>query len=316
MAAVVLLHNVHKEYIGPFRSTPAVSGISFSVDRGEMVALLGPNGAGKTTLVKMICGLVKPTSGTIAINGVDVISRPRQAMRCIGAVLEGSRNVYWRLTVAENIEYFAACRGIRFSVLHDRMERLLQALELSGKRDCLVQDLSRGMQQKVALACALCTEPPLLILDEPTLGLDLQSSNTITGELRHIAEAEGKAILLTTHQMDLASHCSKVGIIRGGRLLAYDAIDNLRRLFEADNYEIRLQNILPQWTIDLARKECNVTIALQGDETILHIASNDRSQFYRLLQICEQARATVVEIHREKPNIEEIYMQFVGRGHD
>jgi ABC-2 type transport system ATP-binding protein len=200
----------------------AVRSTSLSVPWGQVLGLLGPNGAGKTTLIKMICGLVTPTTGTIRIGGWDLATERSRAVLQIGAVLEGSRNVYWPLSAWENLLYFGRLKGVRGEVLRPRAERLLRDLDLWERRHGQVGSFSRGMQQKVAVAAALITDPPILLLDEPTIGLDVESARTFKEWIAHLARDEHKTILLTTHQLhDVAQELSdRIAVIRSGEIIA------------------------------------------------------------------------------------------------
>src|SRR5690625_2615711 len=153
----------------------AVDDVSFQVHKGEIVGLLGPNGAGKTTTIKMICGLLKMDEGKITVKGLDNDKHRLKALNHISAVLEGNRNLYWRLTVRENLEYFAGNRGASRKEVAVRIEELLADFNLKSKEKELVNRLSRGMQQKLAIAVALLAESDVILLDEPTLGLDVET---------------------------------------------------------------------------------------------------------------------------------------------
>jgi ABC-2 type transport system ATP-binding protein len=146
----------------------AVKPTTLSVPWGQVIGLLGPNGAGKTTIIKMVSGLITPTSGTITLGDHDVARQRSKAVRQIGAVLEGSRNVYWPLSAWENLMYFGRLKGLRGSEIKPRAERLLTELGLWDRRHESVGSYSRGMQQKVAVSAALITDPPIILLDEPT----------------------------------------------------------------------------------------------------------------------------------------------------
>ena len=221
----------------------AVRQVSLTLQRGEVLAFLGPNGAGKTTTIKMIAGLVRPDRGQVTIVGEDP-HRHARALRNIGAVLEGNRNLYWRLTPEENLEYFGVLRQMPRKVAHRRGLELLARFGLEDKRDTPVQKLSRGMQQKLAIAVALIHNPDLLLLDEPTLGLDVEAGETVKALVRQIAQ-EGRAILLTTHQLDVAEELSdRVAIIRRGRIIAEQSTEALLREFSDSTYQLEVEGRL------------------------------------------------------------------------
>src|SRR5579875_1202209 len=199
----------------------AVDGVTLTVPHGQVIGLLGPNGAGKTTTIKMACGLIVPSAGRIRLNGYDVGRQRSGAVRQIGAVLEGSRNVYWPLSAWQNLLYFGRLKGLRVSEIRPRAQRLLTELDLWDRRHEPVGSFSRGMQQKVAIAAALITDPPIILLDEPTLGLDVEAARTVRGWIAQLARDEGKTIVLTTHQLDVAQQLSdRVAVIRQGSIIA------------------------------------------------------------------------------------------------
>src|SRR5918996_178896 len=199
----------------------AVDGISLSIAPGQVFGFLGPNGAGKTTTIKMICGLVAPTSGSIRVNGYDAVRQRSAAVMQLGAVLEGSRNVYWSMSAWQNLLYFGRLKGLRDREIRPRAEQLLTELGLWERRDELVGGFSRGMQQKVGIAAALITDPPILLLDEPTVGLDVQAARTVREWITQLAHDEAKTIVLTTHQLNVVQElCDRVAIIRDGIIAA------------------------------------------------------------------------------------------------
>jgi len=193
---------LQKTYGRGAKALAAVKPTTLTVPWGQVIGLLGPNGAGKTTIIKMISGLITPTAGTIRVGGYDVARQRPQAVRQIGAVLEGSRNVYWPLSAWENLMYFGQLKGLRAAEIKPRAERLLTELGLWERRHETVGSFSRGMQQKVAVSAALITDPPILLLDEPTIGLDVEAARTFKDWITHLARDEGKTIVLTTHQLE------------------------------------------------------------------------------------------------------------------
>ena len=178
-----------------------VDDLSLNIEHGTCLALLGPNGAGKTTTIKMTCGLIRPTHGTVRLMGHPITQR-QAVMSHLGVVLEGARNIYWRLSPLNNLHYFANLKGIRITPpVKARMEQLLRDLDLWDRRHHEVREFSRGMQQKVAIACALVANPDIVLLDEPTLGLDAQAYQAILSFVRQLAQS-GKTVLVTSHDFD------------------------------------------------------------------------------------------------------------------
>ena len=311
MRPAIVVQNLQKEFRSGSVTTVAVDHVAFTLQYGEILAFLGHNGAGKTTTIKMLCGLITPTSGSILIGMNDMRSRARRGMLSLGTVLEGSRNIYWRLTVAENLEYFASSRGGNTPAFRQRAEQLLTKLGLADKRKAIVQTLSRGMQQKVALACALCTNPPILLLDEPTLGLDLQSSFALQHEIQRLAYEEGKAILLTTHQMEIASLANRIAIMNHGRIVALDAVKNLLGSFRVNLYEIRLQGAIPPNCRALLQERWDAEI-LEGEfETVLHISCEKAHNLHTIVEALERYSVTVLSLQHVEPSLSQVYVDIL-----
>lgn len=238
MTKLIEVKEVSKVYSSLTGRNPfvAVDKVSLSINRGSIYGLLGLNGAGKTTLVKMICGLVLPTGGSIILDGHDISKNPELSRRRIGAVLEGNRNIHWRLSPLENLYYFGYLRNQSRADITRRGMKLLADLNLLDKKDVLVSKLSRGMQQKVSIAVALISDPEIILLDEPALGLDVEISITIREYLNGLAK-QNKAVLLTTHQMDLAQAvCDTVGVIKSGRLVKEIKIGGISKWFSLEKF--------------------------------------------------------------------------------
>jgi ABC-2 type transport system ATP-binding protein len=226
----------------------AVDNVTCQIDQGEVFGLLGPNGAGKTTTIKMISTLLRPTSGTVKAGGIDVVLHPTQALRNIGTVLAGERSVYWKLTGRENLEYFAALYGIPKRLARPRINALLERFSLDKRADENVEKYSTGMRQRISLAKALLAEPQILILDEPTAGLDPQSARNLREIILEI-RAEGRTVLLTTHYMEEADQlCDRIAIIDHGRIIALDTPGNLKRMLEDKRlFSIETQQWCEEW---------------------------------------------------------------------
>jgi ABC-2 type transport system ATP-binding protein len=198
----------------------AVNGIDLRVERGEIFGVLGPNGAGKTTTLRMLATLLEPTSGDVRILGIDVKTHPREIRASLGAMLSGERSLYWKLTARENLEYFAALYHVPPKEQKARIDSALRAVKLAERADDYVERYSTGMRQRLALARALLPDPPLVILDEPTVGLDPQSARDLRDRVREL-KRQGRTVLLTTHYMEEAARlCDRVAVVDHGKVIA------------------------------------------------------------------------------------------------
>jgi sodium transport system ATP-binding protein len=208
---------------GSFR---AVDNLTLHVQPGEVYALLGPNGAGKTTALRCLATLLTPTAGTVRINGYDIRTEPLQVRRNL-AFLAASMGLYQRLTAREQLFYFGRLQGMPEDVLAARVEDLVERFELHSFQHRLCGRLSTGQRQRVSIARAILHDPPALILDEPTLGLDIVSGRAIFAMIEQARE-RGRAILFSTHQMEeVELLANRVGVVSGGRLVAEGTVDEL-----------------------------------------------------------------------------------------
>jgi ABC-2 type transport system ATP-binding protein len=206
----------------------AVDDVSFQVHAGEIYGFLGPNGAGKTTTIKMIVGLLRPTSGVVKVAGYDVVNQPVQAKAASGYVPD-EPNLYAKLTGRELLRFVGDLYGLDTAQAGRRSEELLRLFGLSEAADDTTDSYSHGMRQKTSLAAALVHDPKVLILDEPTVGLDPKSARLIKDLLRQIAD-RGAAVMLSTHILEIAQNmCDRISIINQGKLVASGTMEELRR---------------------------------------------------------------------------------------
>lgn len=297
----------------------AVDDISFEIMPGQVFGLLGPNGAGKTTTVKMILGLVIPTAGTVRLAGYDISTQRSKALKYAGAVLEGSRNIYWRLSARANLEYFGVLRGLRGKELNERIEEVLDLVDLSDRAEEETRYLSRGMQQKVALAAAMLHRPDVLLLDEPTLGLDVHSSRTIEQTIKKLAADEGKTILLTTHQMALAEKlCDRIFVIHRGEKVAQGATRAVVQQFGGrhQTVEIQLGTIIQDSTLTRLQKDVPVLSAsTENGQTVLSWADHvSQPDLLKLLNLLDAEGLPIVQVGRREATLEEVFVRLTGDG--
>jgi ABC-2 type transport system ATP-binding protein len=287
----------------------AVNHLDLSVPAGQVFGFLGNNGAGKTTTIKMICGLIIPTTGTLRVNGYDVARQRAQSSRQIGAVLEGTRNVYWRLSAWQNLMYFGRLKGCPGNVVQERAKRLLSELDLWERRHDSLRFFSRGMQQKVAIACALIADPPVVLLDEPTLGLDVQTSRIMKAWILNLAREQGKTVILTTHQLDIAHElCDHVAIMRQGTLLTNRPLCELLALFNREYYQIKVQGKLEATQIS-ALDDAQVTY--EEECTIIRCALPNQEELYAFLDQIRSLALPLLMVSKVEPNLEDVFVHLM-----
>ncbi|MEF8835166.1 MAG: ABC transporter ATP-binding protein [Candidatus Thermoplasmatota archaeon] len=292
--------------------TKAVDGISFSVDEGEIMGFLGPNGAGKTTTIKCICGLVEPTKGDINIFGIDAVNNTRRAVTNTSAVLEGNRNIYWRLTTRENLEFFARLHGRSIDEVESEIKSLLKRFDLQKKEDTPARKLSRGMQQKLALSCALIRGTDFLLLDEPTLGLDVKTSKELRGFIKQLTSKEGKTILLSSHDMNVVEDvCERVIIMNRGKILANDSVENLKDIFNVHLYDFIFEG--EHELLDLEEKYNVTDIEQENGKTKLRVSLKDSDSFYDLVNHLQKKDIKLEEVKNLDKNMEEIFMDVIEK---
>lgn len=221
----IRVENLTKNYGG----LVALDNVSLAVGAGEVVGLIGPNGAGKSTLMKIIVGILKPTSGTVSVSGHDVVSEPEQAKRVIGYLPENP-SLYTALTVREFLRFVGKIREVSDDVLDSRISESLRNFALAEKADSLVGSLSKGMKQKVALTAAILHDPEILILDEPQTALDPKTQAFVIGWIASQGRS-GKTVLLSTHNLEIVQdYATRIAIIDKGSVIASGGLESLRRL--------------------------------------------------------------------------------------
>jgi ABC-2 type transport system ATP-binding protein len=295
----------------------AVDGIDLVVEPGEIFGLLGPNGAGKTTTMKMLATLLIPTSGTIRVLGVDPLERPREVRAQLGAMLSGERSLYWKLTGRENLEYFAALYHVPPSETKARIANVLAAVKLADRADDYVERYSTGMRQRLALARALLPNPPLVVLDEPTVGLDPQASRDLRDRVREL-KAQGRTVLLTTHYMEEADQlCDRVAIIDHGRIVALDTPAALKRTIRAEEV-VRLEIALDgdeRPVIDRLARSATVARSERSNGTLAvtaHCASA-RDFVPAAFDAARSTGATIRHVEVVPVTLEDVFLSLTGR---
>jgi ABC-2 type transport system ATP-binding protein len=310
----VAVEGVTKRFGSGKTAITAVDNVSFDIEAGSIVGLLGPNGAGKTTLIKSVLGMVLPDEGRVRICGFDVQDQPRAAYAHVDAMLEGARNDYWRLTVRENLRYFATVGGVDPDSVAARHERLLDRLDLTEKADVAVRKLSRGMKQKVSLASVLAGGADVVFLDEPTLGLDVESSRTLQRELRRLAEEEGLTVVLSSHDMDVVETvCDRVLIMSNGRIIADDSVDELLRGDGRHGVQLTSREFDADLLAGLrARFSLTVVERLERDRGTRIELTVDTDGLYALMAYLREHEITLDRVSTVEPDLEEVFVALTG----
>lgn len=294
-------------------SVVAVDNVSFEVESGSVVGLLGPNGAGKTTVIKSILGLVIPDRGTVEVAGINVHENPEKAYNRIGAIMEGARNIYWRLTVQENLSFFAGLGGEEPSNVRDRHRQLLELTNLEEKADTPVNELSRGMKQKVSLASTLARDVDIVFMDEPTLGLDVEASVELQSELRRLADNEDVTIILTSHDMDVIEEvCDRVLILQDGSIKTDDNVEALLNLFDVKKYRITVSEQLEPPLVRELRQSFDVEVQNSDGEARIDITVTDTDIIYDLLTVIKSSEKSLLDIQSVEPDLEEVFLRLVN----
>jgi len=306
------VEGVSKQFGSGEDAVLAVDDVSLTVEQGSIVGLLGPNGAGKTTLLKCALGIVLPDAGSVQVFGTDVADGRRAAYADVDAMLEGARNDYWRLTVRENLRYFATIHGVDPDSVAARHDRLLDRLDLAEKADTPVRELSRGMKQKVSLASVLAGGADLVFLDEPTLGLDVESSRTLRRELCRLAREEGLTILVSSHDMAVIEDvCDRVVMMADGRIVADDTVTAL--LSGADHDAVRVASSdIDDHVVATLRERFDIRAvdSVDGRTRVEVAAAGDA--LYDLMAVLREAGVTVEDVRTIQPELEEVFVDLTG----
>jgi len=288
----------------------AVDHVSFKIEKGEIFGFLGPNGAGKTTTIRMLTGIMEPDAGSVLIEGINLAKHPLEAKMRMGCIPEVG-NVYQDLSARENLDLVGRFYGLSKSERKSRSEELLAALGLSDRGDDYVRTFSKGMRQRVSIACAIIHRPAVLFLDEPTEGLDVHSRRVIIDLVKKM-NAQGSTVVWTTHNIEEANRlCQRVCIINKGRIVAIEAPEKLRRTYESiQTVEVAFDgNFDASW---FAFRHVS-DIEPSGDKWRFRTDDPDEA-VKGIVKIADERGLKIISIATAGPSLEDIFVKLTEGG--
>ncbi len=292
---------------------PALDRINLTIERGEILGLLGPNGAGKTTLISILCGLLPPTAGTVTVGGHNVLAEPLAVKRLLGLVPEEIA-LYPYLSGRRNLRYFGLLCGLTGHALDEAIERTLRAIGLADRADDRVSSYSNGMKRRLNIGVGLLHAPPVILLDEPTLGLDPRNRRGILELVLSLKRERGTTILYATHRMDEAQELSdRVAIIHRGRIVALDAPDALIRSLGAVQ-TVRLHTTSPAGSelIAALRRVNGVSQVLPGMGTLTLALHGAAEALPEILRASDRLNIRVDSLTIQESNLEDVFLRLTG----
>ncbi|MHA2102734.1 MAG: ABC transporter ATP-binding protein [Candidatus Hodarchaeales archaeon] len=303
------------------RKVRALHDLSFDIEDGELIGLLGPNGAGKTTLIKILTQLLLPSSGSFVLNNIPGdIKFESKIKASIGAMLMGERGLYWKLTGRENLEYFCALYHISRQEVKDRINYLIGLLNLESLADRPVETYSSGQKMKFAFLRSLVSDPPILILDEPTIAMDVQGARELRKIIKEFHEEKSKTILYSTHIMTEAAELSdRALIIDKGELIAFDTVDNLTKTLEqdesitvegvfSDNNLISLLETIP----DVKKVAYTPSKEVGGNDKITAVVFDSRKSMSEILKVLQESESKISYIYPKEISLEDVFIARTG----
>jgi ABC-2 type transport system ATP-binding protein len=297
----VVVENLRKQFGG----FVAVDRLNLTIPKGEVFGFLGPNGAGKSTTIRMLCGLLKPTSGRASVAGYDIARKPEQVRQNIGYMSQ-KFSLYNDLKVIENLRLFAGLYSVPSSVLKVRIDWALEMANLKGQENLITGTLPGGWKQRLALGCAVLHKPPILFLDEPTSGVDPISRRQFWDLIHHMAE-EGVTVFVTTHYMEEAEYCNRLALIFRGKMVALGTPSDLKR--NSMNGELLLVECEPLGTAVEALQSAPGVLDAAVFGNALHLVVRDAGAAMAQIQTFLSERGIVVSrIEKIRPTLEDVFV--------
>ncbi len=287
----------------------AVNNVGFKVKKGDVFGFLGPNGSGKTTVIRMIMGLISPTSGTGKVLGYDITTDNEKIRSHIGYMSQ-KFSLYDDLTVDENLDFYAGVYCVPKGKIDKKKKEILEMSDLVGKENMITSNLSGGWKQRLALGCSIIHEPEILLLDEPTGGVDPIARRQFWDIIYDLSK-KGVTVLVTTHYMDEAEHCNSIGFLYYGNILSLDTPNAMKeKIIDGDIVEIKVNNTLK--SIELLKEKCNVRDASVYGAGI-HVMTKPGVNLIELKAYLIQNHINVISIKKVRPTLEDVFIFLVEK---
>jgi ABC-2 type transport system ATP-binding protein len=299
---IITVNNLTKT----FKSLTAVANTSFSIEEGEVFGFLGPNGAGKTTTINILCTLLAPTSGNASIAGFDCLAQPDQVRSSIGLIFQDT-TLDTGLTAYENLKFHAYLYNLDRKLAEKRIDEMLEVVELTARKRDLIKNFSGGMKRRLEIARGLLHYPRVLFLDEPTLGLDPQTRNTIWEFINTLRQREKITVFMTTHYMEEAENCGRIAIIDHGRIIAEGTPAKLKELVRGDIVRISTDDDRKA----IAEIKSTFDINARDENGGLFLETERGEEFIPKLIHSLSMRTRSVSL--EKPTLNDVFLKLTGR---
>ncbi|MEK5323236.1 ABC transporter ATP-binding protein [Aeribacillus sp. FSL M8-0254] len=296
-----------------FKQTHAVNGVNLFLERGEIIGLLGPNGAGKSTTISIISTLIPPTSGDVRLHNESVIKRPEKLRKILGVVPQEIA-LYPDLSARENLLFFGKIYRLSGSQLKQKVEEVLEMIGLTDRQHDLVKNFSGGMKRRLNIGAALLHEPELIIMDEPTVGIDPQSRNYILETVKRLNKEKKMTVLYTSHYMEEVEFlCNRIYIMDKGNILAAGTKEEIKNILSAENTtQITVERVNDSF-IQALRDHPVVNRVTVQDRVITVLTPKEANAFSILFKIAEETNTMLTSIEIKTPTLEDVFLHLTGR---
>lgn len=296
-----------------FKHKEAVKGINFYMEKGETVGLLGPNGAGKSTTISLISSLVQPTSGDVRLRNESVLKHPEKIRNILGVVPQDIA-LYMDLSARENLEFFGRIHRIKKKDLKQRVEEVLDIIGLKDREKDLVKTFSGGMKRRLNIGVALLHEPEMIIMDEPTVGIDPQSRNHILETVKKLNSEKNISVLYTSHYMEEVEYlCDRIYIMDHGEVIASGTIDEIKSILSAEQSIVIQLELLKGEFLQRIESLPNVKSLSVKDPVVTVIVPKKANILNDIFRYAEETNTSITSVQIETPSIEDVFLHLTGR---